>query len=70
MADPIQTICSLTGCTEDEASKAYDATQDTVEAVDLILKKVETKAQKVIASKKRPREITPEEEIIGPYVTE
>jgi hypothetical protein len=58
---PIQTICSLTGCSEEEANAAYDRTEDVVEAVDLLLAK-----SKTTPIQKRLREITPEEEIIGP----
>lgn len=63
MSDPIQIICTLTGCTEEEAKQAYDRTQDTVEAVDLLL---ETPKSTTAHFKKRPREVTPEEEIIAP----
>lgn len=62
MSDPIQTICSLTGCTEQEANEAYDRTQDVIEAVDLLLAKPKTTPVNL----KRPREITPEEEFMGP----
>ena len=61
MSDPIQTICSLTGCSEKEASDAYDRTEDVVEAVDLLLAKPKTT---VIS--KRLREMTSEEEVMGP----
>jgi hypothetical protein len=61
MSDPIQTICSLTGCSEAEANQAYDRSEDVVDAVDLLLAKVKT-----IALPKRLREITQEEEIIAP----
>ncbi len=67
MTDPIQIICSLTGCTEEEANHAYNNTQDVVEAVDLLLVKVKSPADKYIESKKIKREITEEEKIIGPY---
>lgn len=67
MADQIQIICTLTGCTEEEAKQAYDRTEDIIEAVDSLLSKIETKADKYIQAKKRKREVTPEEEIIGPY---
>lgn len=67
MSDAIQIICSLTGCTEEEAKKAYDETEDVIEAVDLLLETPELPSNKIINSKKRKREVTPEEEIIGPY---
>lgn len=65
MADPIQTICSLTGCSEEEAKRAFDETEDVVEAVDRLLEKKPSAAEKFL-NKKRTREVTPEEEIIGP----
>jgi hypothetical protein len=37
MADPIMLICSITGCTEEEARKAMDVTEDAVAAIDLIM---------------------------------
>lgn len=63
MSDPIQIICNLTGCTEDEANEAYDRTEDIVEAVDLLL---EAPKSTTVNFKKRPREVTPEEQIIAP----
>jgi hypothetical protein len=67
MADPIQIICSITGCTQEEADHAYDMTQDVTEAVDMILEKITSPAEKYINSKKKRRVMTPEEEVIGPY---
>ena len=61
MSDQIQTICSLTGCSENEANEALDRTQDVVEAVDLLLAKAKTTVMQ-----KRSRGITREEEIIAP----
>ena len=63
MSDPIQIICSLTGCTEEQAREAYDKTEDTVEAIDLLLEAPKSKTANL---KKRPREVTPEEQIIAP----
>jgi hypothetical protein len=63
MRDPIQIICSLTGCTEEQANEAYDKTQDTVEAIDLLLEAPKSTTANL---KKRPRETTPEEQIIAP----
>lgn len=34
MADPIMLICSLTGCSEEEARKAMETTNDPIEAID------------------------------------
>lgn len=64
MSDPIQIICTLTGCTQEEAEEAYDKTQDTVEAVDLLLEVPKSTATSNL--KKRPREVTQEEQIIAP----
>lgn len=61
MSDQIQTICSLTGCSEKEANEALDRTQDVIEAVDLLLAKAKT-----TVIQKRPRQVTPEEQVIGP----
>lgn len=63
MSDPIQIICSLTGCTEEQAKEAYDKTEDTVEAIDLLLGAPKSTT---VQFKKRPREVTPEEQIIAP----
>ena len=37
MADPIMLICSITGCTEEEARKAMESTEDPVTAIDRIM---------------------------------
>ena len=34
MADPIMLICSLTGCSEEEARLAMESTEDPVDAID------------------------------------
>ena len=67
MADPIQTICTLTGCSQHEAEKTLNETEDVVEAVDRLLEKKPSAADKILSGKKRPREVTPEEQIIGKY---
>ncbi len=64
MSDPIETICNLAGCSSEEARKVYAEVGDVVEAVDKLLVKVSSPADKYI--KKRTREVTPEEEVIGP----
>jgi hypothetical protein len=66
MSDPVQTVCSLTGCTEDEAKRALDLTEDVIEALDLLLEKKPSPTDKYFSGKKRPREVTHEEEIIRP----
>lgn len=67
MADPIQTICSLTGCMQEEAERAFAETEDVIEAVDRLLEKKPSKADKYIIGKKRPREVTPEEQVVGKF---
>lgn len=67
MPDPIQIICSITGCTEEEANHAFDSTQDITEAVDLLLENPKSPAEKYINARKKRRVMTPEEEVIGPY---
>lgn len=69
MSDPVQTVCLLTGCTECEAERALAETEDIVEAVDLLLEKKPSAADKYISGKKRSREVTPEEEIFQPIRT-
>jgi hypothetical protein len=61
MSDPIQTICSLTGCSEKEANEAFDICEDVIEAVDLLLARPKT-----TPIPKRIREITPQEEFMAP----
>ena len=64
MSDPIETICNLAGCAREDAERAYREVGDIVEAVDKLLVKVSSPADKYI--KKRDRELTPEEEIMAP----
>jgi hypothetical protein len=64
MSDHIETICNLACCTREEAERVYAEVGNIVDAVDKLLVKVVSPADKYI--KKRKREITPEEEIIGP----
>lgn len=44
-------ICSLTGCSEEEAKKAFSQTKDTVDAIDLLLEKPVSKCDKYIPKK-------------------
>jgi hypothetical protein len=67
MADPIQTICELAGCSQNEAQVVYSETNDVVEAVDRLLVKQQSSAEKYIQSKKPKKEVTTEEKIIAPY---
>jgi len=66
MTDPVETVCILTGCTEEQAKRALDETEDIVEAVDRLLEKKPSPADKYISEKKRPREVSQEEQIIKP----
>lgn len=66
MRDPVQTVCSLTGCTEEEANRVLNETEDVVEAVDRLLEKGQSKAEEIIKQKRRKLAHTPEEEVIRP----
>lgn len=61
MTDPIVLICSLTGCDEDDARRAYEKTQDTVNAVELILGPLPNQK---FNPRKRRRTMTEDEEYI------
>jgi hypothetical protein len=61
MADPVMLICSLTGCTEEEATNAYDRTHDTVEAIDLIMAKPVV-VEATLPRRRKREDITVEEE--------
>jgi hypothetical protein len=65
MSDPIETICNLAGCSREDAERTYSEVGDIVEAVDKLLVKVLSPADKYL-NKKRQREVTPEEEVIAP----
>jgi hypothetical protein len=67
MTDPIETICNLTGCSHEEAERVYNETKDMIEAVDRLLETKPSSAEKYIQSKKKPKQVTEEEKIIGPY---
>lgn len=64
MADPIMTICSLAGCSEDDARSAYEKTEDVVEAIDLVLARPVSACDRVVPlpKKKKREDITPDEE--------
>jgi hypothetical protein len=65
MTDPIALIITLTGCQEDEARLAYDATEDTVDAVEMVMNKIAPLAGQPTNPRKRKRaDITPDEEYI------
>ena len=63
----METICNLTGCSQEDAQKMYEATGDIVEAVDRLMVSTQSAAEKYIQSKKRPKQVTEEEKIIAPY---
>lgn len=64
MADPIMTICSLAGCSEDEARSAYEKTEDVIEAIDLVLARPVCASDRVVPlpQKRKREDITAEEE--------
>jgi hypothetical protein len=66
MTDPLETICNLTGCTIEQAERAYFETRDIVDAVDLLLERKPSAIDKYIQSKKKQIEVTEEEKIIKP----
>jgi hypothetical protein len=64
MTDPIAMIMSLTGCSEKEASDAYDETEDVVDAVDKLLAHAPTNTpppRKFVRTDKTPEEKRVEE---------
>jgi hypothetical protein len=65
MSDPIETIMNLSGCTKEQAEKAYDELKDIVEAVDSLMEKPCHPEDKYITVVKH--DVTPEEKIIAPY---
>ena len=69
MTDPLETICNLTGCSIEDAERVYNETKDLVEAVDQLMEKRQSAADKYIQSKKVKKEVTEEEKIIGPVRT-
>lgn len=48
MLDPILMICSLTGCSEEEAKAAFEETEDVIDAIDRLLEKPVSKSEKYI----------------------
>lgn len=54
-------ICSLTGCSEEEAKTAYAETKDTVEAIDRILARPPV-VESTLPRKRKREDITPDEE--------
>lgn len=69
MTDPLETICNLTGCSMEDAERVYNETKDLVEAVDRLLEKRQSAADKYIESKRIKKEVTEEEKIIAPIRT-
>ena len=64
MSDPIDTICNLTGCTRDQAEETYHETQDVVEAVDRLLQKPVSAADKYVNKNRKVQELTEEQKIL------
>lgn len=65
MTDPIVLISSLTGCTEEEARNAYEKTNDTVDAVELILGPVPKQSLLYAPKKRRRTSFTRDEEYLN-----
>lgn len=65
MSDPIETIMNLSGCTKEQAEKAYEEHKDVVEAVDSLLENPVHPEDKYVHVVKH--DVTPEEKIIAPY---
>lgn len=65
MSDPIETIVNLSGCTKEQAEKAYADLKDIVEAVDFLLENPVHPEDKYVHVVKH--DVTPEEKIIAPY---
>jgi len=63
MSDPIDTICNLTGCTRDQAEEMYHETQDVVEAIDRLLEKPVSAADKY-TKLKRQTVLTEEQKLL------
>jgi len=55
MADPIVLVCSIAGCSEEEAREAMKHTHDMVEAIDKLMKRTECQGDKYIPKTIRQR---------------
>ena len=64
MSDPIHIICNLTGCDEEDAQRIYAETRDIVEAVDRLLAKPVSAADKYTPPKKE-KVLTEEQKILA-----
>lgn len=59
MSDPIMMICSLAGCSEEQAREAYEETEDVVDAVDALMARAPTSTpppRKFVRKDKTPEE--------------
>lgn len=61
MSDEIQTICNLTGCSRDDAERAYSETSNIVDAVDKLLVKVLSTAEKYTQPRRTQKVLTEDE---------
>lgn len=61
MSDPIMMICSISGCSEEEAKKVFQETEDVVDAIDKLIEKKPMNYEKYIPAK--PTQILTEEQI-------
>ena len=61
MSDAIDTICNLANCSREDAERVYAETKDVVEAVDKLLAKVLSPAEKYVKSGRLQKELTEEQ---------
>ena len=61
MSDEIATICNLTGCSREDAERAYGEMKNVVDAVDRLLAKVPSPAEKYIKSRRTQKQLNEEE---------
>lgn len=59
MSDPVETICSLVGCSREDAEISYARTNSVLDSVDELMVFPESAVKLPM---KRKRELTPEEE--------
>lgn len=61
MSDEIATICNLTGCSREDAERVYAETHNVVDAVDKLLVKVSSPAEKYTQPRRTQKELTEDE---------
>lgn len=65
MTDPIQTICNLTACSNEDAERVYKETNNVIDAVDRLLVKNEQPSDKYVNKVRYRKELTNQEEEIA-----